>query len=179
MLPTRYIEDQKKRFRSRKLPQELYGRAIESFVVVCTDAVIINRKKKLFYLAKRKHKPMSGRHCFIGGRMLAFESPGDSVVRCFARETSLRLGQKRFGFILMNEYIFKDREQAPQSSGNHSLCYTFAIELNKKELARAAANLEPEEYFATEGLHAFSRRDLVRTKVFPAILDLYDTIFPG
>ena len=153
-----------------------YAKALESFVFACTDAVIIDRKKKLFYLAKRQHKPMNN-WWIIGGRQFAGETPLEAMHRAFTRETSLNVSESRFKFVVMNEYRWKNRQQKPQNKGLHNLSHTFLIELSPKEREQASQHLERNEYDAMVGLRPFSRRDLVKRKVSKILIDLHDIIF--
>lgn len=145
-------------------------------IIVCTDAVIINRDRRTIYLAKRAIKPMQGLW-WIGGRRLPGESAISSMQRCFKRETGLDIHSVHFTLVDIAEYLWKDRQQAPQDAGSHNLCHTFAVELSDTELEQAKSGLEKQEYEPRFGLREFSRTDLVRAKVHQVILDVYDKIF--
>lgn len=176
-MPKMYVEDQKHRMERKFLSDEAYEQAITGMIIVCTDAVIINRERDTFYLAKRAIKPMQGLW-WIGGRRLPSESAHASMQRCFKRETGLHLQYGRFTFVDMAEYVWKDRQQEPQYAGSHNLCHTFAVELTDEELAQAKQGMEKQEYEAGFGLQEFGRADMVHSKVHQVILDLYDKIFP-
>lgn len=154
-----------------------YADALEAFVLVCTDCILINQKCKTFYLAKRKSKPMSD-WWFIGGRSFAGEDELSSIHRCLKRETGLDINPERFRFITMKRYLFKDRQQEPQDKSCDSLCYIFAVFVTDKEIAMANANLDSEEYDTEIGFKEFGTEELANEGVFPAIIDLYEYVFP-
>lgn len=162
---------------SVRLSDDEYGRGLQCFVPACTDIVPIDRNRRVVYLARRASKPMTG-WWWIGGRMAAHETKEEAAVRNFRRETGLELAHDRLSLTAVFDYRWKDRVQIPQEIGCHMLGYTFVVELTTEEMTVVTANLEREEYEASTGLTAFSREKLVEEKVFPAILDFYDRIFP-
>lgn len=171
-----YKEDMTHIIPRKRLDPSIYRKAIESLVIVCADAVPINRQKKTFYLCKRRRKPNPG-WWWIGGRLFAGELPEEAIQRHFRRETSLRLTQKRFTLISLNRYFWKDREQRPQNIGCDGLVYTFIIEPSRIELGIIAKHLDPREYDAKHGLQEFDYKRLKQEKVNSAILDLYKEVF--
>jgi ADP-ribose pyrophosphatase YjhB (NUDIX family) len=110
----------------------------------------------------------------IGGRQMAGEIPEQAIRRCFKRETGLDVPENRFHFVLINNYIWKDREQEPQNVGSHNFALTFYIELSEEE--RTAVKLVSAEY-EEFGLREFSREDLIREGAHQALIDLYDNVF--
>lgn len=162
---------------SRKfLDDATYARAIEAFVIDCTDAVIVDRRERVFYLAKRVVLPMKG-IWVIGGRRFAGESLHESVRRRFRRETGLDLLKERFAYVVGQDIIWKDREQEPQDVGSHNFCHRFTVELTPEERDRAARSLEKKEYEQGFGLRKFTFADLVVANVHQSLIDLYDLIF--
>ena len=159
-----------------RLSEEEYSRALSCFTPACTDVVPIDVDRKNIYLANRISKPMTG-WWWIGGRMCAGETKEEAAMRNFERETGLNLSSDRLRLVAVFDYFWKDRQQVPQEVGCHMLAYTFVVELTAEELA--AIGLEKSEYEASAGLTAFNREQLIKEKVFPAILDLYDLIFPS
>lgn len=160
------------------LSEKAYAKVMEALIIVCADAVITNFERKTFYLAKRKTKPAQG-WWWMGGRMFAFEDEVDAVKRCFKRETSLDIERDRFRFVRMYRYTWKDREQKPQNRGSDTLAYTFAIELSYEEIILVSQNLDEKEYEREIGLQEFNRDRMEEEHVHPAILDLYDHMFPS
>ena len=172
-----YIDNWKRDMPKKHLDEETFKKAIEAFVVVSTDAVIIDRQKRVFYLAQRSVKPMQG-WWVIGGRSFAGETPIESIRRCFERETSVCFPLNRFELIRLNRYFWKDREQKPQNLGYDSLAYTFAVELTQEEIEAAAKGLDPNEYKTRAGLQEFNLKRLRVEGVHPMIIDLYQQLFP-
>ncbi len=162
---------------SVRLSDDEYGRELQCFVPACTDIVPINTHLRVIYLAHRASKPMTG-WWWIGGRMAAHETKEEAAVQSFKRETGLELTHNRLKLAAVFDYFWKDRAQVPQEIGCHMLVYTFVVELTTEEMIAVASGLEKKEYEASAGLTAFNRKRLVSEKVFPAILDLYDHVFP-
>ncbi len=175
-LPKLYVEDGYVPIPRVRLGDAAYGLALQSFPVVCTDAVIYDSRRRTIFLAKRKSKPMTG-WWVIGGRTLAGETMRESINRCFMRETKFDIGSLQFDYVCTNEYIWKDRQQVPQAIGCHCLARTFKIELSAVNRELVESNLECNEYDKSMGLREFTREDLVSEGVYSAILDVYDLIF--
>ncbi len=159
-----------------RLADDEYGRALQCFVPACTDIVPVDTRSRIIYLARRASKPMTG-WWWIGGRMAVHETKEEAAIRNFKRETGLEITADRLRLVAVFDYFCKDRAQAPQDIGCHMLGYTFTVELTAEEIALAATNLDKVEYEAA-GIIAFNREQLVDVSVFPAILDLYDHVFP-
>ena len=176
-LPARYYENTRHRIEPLLLSPGEYARAIRSFVVVCVDALIVNRSKRTVFLAKRQAKPAQGMWWYIGGRVLAGETFERSIVRCFERETSLSVSMIRFEPANAQDFFWDTRQQRPQNAGLHSLGFIFSLELTEQERRAVAHSLDPHEYHAKSGLREFSRRELVREKIHPAVIETYDRIF--
>lgn len=159
-----------------RLDDTEYARALQRFVPACTDVVVIDRREQLFYLAARTSKPITG-WWWIGGGIQAGMSKEEAAVAGFKREAGLTLSTERLMLVAVNDYRFKDRAQEPQDIGCHMLGYIFAVELSKEE--RASLVLDPNEYQSGSKLKPFDRTGLVTSGVFPAVLDLYDDLFPS
>lgn len=175
-LPYLYSEDPSFVMPRKFLPEDRYAEAMEALIVVCADAIFINRERKSVFLAWRRAKPLPG-WWFIGGRINAGEREIDGIVRLVSRETTLVFLPERFSFLRMNRYICSEREQEPQQAGSDTLSYMFAIELTHVEYSSVAVNLEQNEYDRERGLREFKRSDLIEEGVHPAILDIYDQLF--
>ncbi len=170
-----YIEN-KHKMKNVRLDDCDYPKAIGAMIVVCADAIIIDRDNRTFYLPHRSVKPMKGYWC-IGGRRLPGESASEAVARNFKRETSVKIVPKRFQPASLIEVMWKDRKEKPTNVGKHDLIQVFTIEITKKELTKASANLCINEY-KKGSLEPFDRKRLVTKKIHPALLDIYDTVFP-
>ena len=176
--PTTYPERAPDSMPPLRLSDEEFSRAMESFTIVGTDVLFINRERRSVYLAKRKALPLLG-YWMIGGRMLAGEDPRTSMRRVAKRETGLELVADRFSFVKLNRYLWKTRAQDPHEKGSDNLCYTFIAELTPEEIALAAANLDRQEYDVSAGLTEFDATSLAQAKgIHQAIRDLYAHVFP-
>jgi len=160
-----------------RLSDDEYGRGLQCFVPGCADVVPINVNRKVIYLARRTSKPMTG-WWWIGGRIAPHDTKEAAAVKNFKRETGLDISQSRLQLAALFDYRWKDRAQVPQEIGCHMLAYTFTIELTSEEIALLSGNLDEQEYEEGSGLFVFNRERLVEEKVFPAVLDLYDHVFP-
>ena len=178
MQPKTYLQNPHFKMSHKFLGEATYSEAIESFVIVDADVALVNAdSKKILLLARRRHKPMQGLWV-IGGRIFAGEDERVAIKRLFKRETSLDIESARFQFITMNRYIWSEREQAPQDKGSDNLSYTFALALAPAEIEIVSKHLDSEEYDAAAGLREFTRGELVKENAHPAILDMYDALFP-
>lgn len=158
-----------------RLNDQEYALGLQRFVPACTDVAIINQKERTLYLARRRSKPMTG-WWWMGGSIIAKETPIESAIRCFRRETTLTLSAEDLVLRAVNTYLWKDREQEPRDIGCHMADWVFTVEL--PEAMVSSIVLEKNEFEAEKGFTPFRRNVLVREEVFPAILDLYDTVFP-
>lgn len=157
------------------LKDKLYSKAMESMIIVCSDAMIFNRKEKTIYLAKRRVEPMIG-WWEIGGRRFAGETALEAAIRNFRRETSLEIKPSRFKFITIIENIWQRKKENPKKTGKHDLIFIFSTELNKKEISVVSKNLDPKEYYLNS-LEKFDRKRLLKEKIHPALIEIYDKIF--
>lgn len=158
------------------MDEATYTAVVDNTIIVCTDAVIINRRRCTFLLAKRAVRPMKGLW-WIGGRRQKGELPIEAMCRNFRRETGLDLPRDRFSFVTVTEYLWQDREQVPQEKGSHNIAHQFMVELTGDEFIIAQGHLDKKEYEIGHGLKEFDWDQLVDAEVHPMILDLYDMIF--
>lgn len=170
-----YREENARRIPSTRLSDEEYGEALRRFIGVCADIVIMNSARREIYLARRRSKPMTG-WWWLGGGNLVNETSQEAAARNFTRETKLIIDPSRFVYRVDIDYFWKDRQQEPQNYGCHMEGKTFTVELRDEEID--SIKLDPDEFDASEGLTPFTREMLVREGVYPAILNLYDLIFP-
>ncbi len=160
-----------------RLDDEAYGKLLQCCAPMCTDIVVVDRKNQLFWLAKRQTKPLDN-WWWMGGRTNAQETKEASALRIFLRETGLKLEEKQLELVAILDYRFKDRAQEPKDIGSHTVAHVFAVELTEDECRRASSHLEQKEYDFEKGLVAFNRKEIIDSNLFPAILDLYDHMFP-
>lgn len=158
------------------MEEGVYTAVVDHTIIVCVDAVIVDRQARLFYLVKRVAHPMSGLW-WIGGRRHKGESPVESMCRNFARETGLDLSAERFAFVTIVESVWQSRKQEPIDRGSHNLTHQFYIELTVDERGCVGQGLDRAEYDMEYGLQAFNLERLSQEAVHPAIIDLYNMIF--
>ncbi len=151
-----------------------YEKAIRALIIVCTDAVIVNKQTKEIFLPKRKSKPMADAPWFIGGRLFPGVSEQSGMKDKFQKETGLSIDAKRFDLLCMNRYQWKDRQQEPQHTACDALVYVFAVELSNEEIA--AVKLNEHEYYPEEGLRSYNAQTV--TKLHPGIQRAYEICFP-
>jgi len=163
------------KIKSKLIDNETYSLASQSMIIVCTDAIIVDRKNKLFYLAKRSVQPMKG-YWSIGGRRRAGETSQQAIQRNFHRETSLKLPLKRFKLLAVRECIWSTRKEHPINVGKHDIIFFHVVELNKKELAKANTYLCSSEY-ETRSLESFNYKKMLEKKIHPALVDNYKLFF--
>jgi len=156
------------------LDNATYSEAIKSFVIVCTDIIILGQQKGLIYLAKRVIKPMPG-WWFVGGRAKAGESFLKSAQMHFLVDVGLELPEYRFARLAMHRYVWSERQQEPQDVGSDNLCYVYMATLSDDELSRAC--LSSNEYDSELGLCEFDRNRLITDGVHAAVIDIYDHLF--
>lgn len=173
-----YVEDPMHRMERSFLSADIYGQVVAAMVIVCVDALIVDRGERKAYLAKRRHRPMRG-WWDIGGRVFPGEDFAEAMVRKFAQETGLTLMREKFRPLGFRRYHWKDREQEPHHLGCDNLVLHHVVELSPGERRVAAAGLDASEYASDAGLVGFDRAMLAAENVHPAIVDLYDEIFPG
>lgn len=159
------------------LSEEAYAVGLQRFVPGCQDIVPIDSRRRKMYLARRRSKPMKGLW-WIGGGMYAHQTKEEAAVALFRQETGIELSAERFKLVAIFDYRWKDREQTPQDIGCHMIGYTNVVELSDEEICAIEGQLDRQEYEEGYGLRAYAREDLVLLGVFPAVLDLYDHIFP-
>lgn len=178
MRPGLYLENPEFRMARVYVSDAVYAAAIASFPVLCADVLFIQRAKQLIYLPSRCIKPMPSRW-LIGGRIFAGELETEAACRHVKHDTNLSITPERFEFIMMNRYIWTERQQEPQHVGSDSVAYTFALDISDEELAVARTCLNPAEYDSELGIAAFNRLELKTEGVHSEIRRLYETVFPA
>lgn len=173
-IPPLFIEPGTPKMEKVFLTDKVYSQALEAMVVVCADAVIVNKEKKTFILANRISKPMQG-WWVIGGRVMRGEDPLEAIKRKFKQETGLNIPTKRFEFVTFIRHQWRNRQQKPQNKPVDDISYTFAIELNKKEIAKLQKSLDAKEYSNKDPIKEFNEKEI--QKLNPAIIYLYNLIF--
>ena len=174
----RFYSEEPKRSLGTFLDDDVYMRAVESLIIVCTDFVPVDRARRVIYLSKRIVHSARGVWRF-GGRQRAGETIHDSCTRIAKRELGLLIPPKRFMYLTTAEDLWAWRKQEPQNTGAHNLTHIFSIECTPNELALASIHLDPSEYDTSFGIQEFDRARLVAENVRPQIIDMYDALFPS
>ncbi|MFA4845813.1 MAG: NUDIX domain-containing protein [Patescibacteria group bacterium] len=175
---TLYVEGEiREEMRGGHMGDAVFAAAVDHMIIACVDVAIVNRARRTLLLCRRRVRPMRGLWV-IGGRRRKGETPITAMCRSFQRETGLELPEERFVFVMITEYLWQDRQQKPVDHGSHNLAHQFVIELTDTELASAAEHLDPVEFDRFHGIQEFTRGRLVEERVHPAILQIYDTVFP-
>ena len=178
MQPKRYVQEPAREFKGAFLPDDVYSQVLDSFVIVCTDFVAINRARRTFYLPKREIQASKGIWRF-GGRQKAGETKQGSCARLAKRELKLDIEPNRFEYVTTTEDLWSYRHQEPKNAGVHDDIHVFVIELTTAELKQAADSLDPGEYDLSFKIQEFDRERLIREQVYPQVIDLYDIVFPS
>ena len=153
-----------------------YARGLQRFIGVTTDIFPVDRKNKIMYLAKRKAKPMSD-WWPIGGRQVAGQAyPHEAAAGNFIRETKVSIPPGRFFLRVANGYLFKDREQKPQTMGCHTFAMSFSVDITEEELA--GVELDADEYQQRKLTPFRGRCELLEAGVYQPVVDMWDEIFP-
>lgn len=133
------------------LDDENYGKALDTFVKACVDAVIL-RKETLnedvqwsMLLGKRNIHPHRDWWTF-GGRMKAGETPSDCLMRNIKRDLSINESDiDSIEFITLGSFAWGYREQPPQYNGSCDIILFYAIELKNQAKEFVVTPLEYDE----------------------------------
>lgn len=174
--PKRYLEEPRRQF-GGILSDNEYAKAMQTFILVCTDFVPIDRNNRTIYLAKRSVHSSKGIWRF-GGRQRAGEMTREACTRLAKRELDIEIQPERFAYFLTTEDVWAWRKQEPQNAGGHNLIHIFSVECTHEELMHAATHLDKDEYDAPFGIQSFNRGQLIAANVRPQLVDMYDTLFP-
>jgi len=121
------------------LPEDIYGAALDSLVLVCVDCIPLHEDKML--LSRRARLPHAS-WWTNGGRMRKGELYQDAAARLMRAELGLSLAPARFQLLGYYSLIWDQRAQEPQDHGCHTLSVTHTIELTAAEIHHIALNDE-------------------------------------
>jgi len=160
---------------NQMVSDEAYKECVQKTVIACTDAVFIVHGEPAIYLGKRAIFPMKGVWCFGGRILFNDQTPSDSVSRCIATETGLKINPGRFRLVMINHYAWIKTAQGDFPGKN--LALTYVCEVTKEELAKMPQGLSATEYDTEFGIQKFTRHRLVKERVHRAMLDVFDALF--
>lgn len=159
------------------LPDEDFPAAHSAFVKVCTDTILISRRRRTVYLATRCVYPMKGLW-ILGGKLSRGRGIVESMCHILKRETGFDVDPARLEFLSQNRMWWAIRKEMPVTNGTDDLSFMFAFDPTIDELHAIEAGLVDTEYDTSAGLREFTYEQLLEADVAPIILDLYRQIFP-
>ena len=162
-------------FATRFAAADVYEKALASFIMVCADVVPYHAPSQTLLLAKRAQKPME--HLwFYGGRVWIGERVTEAALRHFAEDTGLRLTADRLQPLGVMDYLFHERQQAPQNTPCHTHAHTFAVALTEAEITQWGGHVRAPEYLP--GSLTRVTRAMAHAHPHPAVRDVYEALFP-
>lgn len=166
------------RTRNEWISATTYAEMVEKTPIPCTDAILTRKGDNgAIYLAKRIAFPMAGIWCLGGRIFFNDETLEDSVSRCVYLETGVKINPARFECI-GHLHLYSWVKTAQGDFGGKNLATTFRLEITDAEMEKMASGLQPKEYDQQFGIQRFDRRRLIDENVHPAMLDLFNDMFP-
>lgn len=115
------------------LEDEEYGRALDTFVKACVDAVIIRKSVNgmdwEMLLGKRNIEPYKNWWTF-GGRMRAGETPLDTLFRNLERDLQIQKNTiQSVDFLSLGSFSWGTREQCPKHHGTCDIILFHLVKL--------------------------------------------------
>ncbi|CEO99060.1 Nudix hydrolase domain-containing protein [Plasmodiophora brassicae] len=133
--------------RARRVPDDEYGRALDSIVKTCVDLLVIDDETDLVLLGKRRVFPHKDWWVGCGGRALAGESVVNAALRLLKRELSITgVPQQRFCTITHFTFLWDRREQPPKENGTADTSILVAVRLDRQQIQ--GIQLDAAEYSA-------------------------------
>lgn len=128
------------------LNDDEYGRALDTFVKACVDAVIVRKSENgmdwEMLLGKRNIEPYSNWWTF-GGRMRAGETPLQTLQRNLERDLDMFPQDiQRIEFLTLGSFAWGTREQKPKHHGTCDIILFHLITLCSSEKSFQATPLE-------------------------------------
>lgn len=129
-----------------RLPDAAYGLALDTFVKCCNDIVLIDERDNRVLMGNRNMYPQRDWWFGCGGRMRAGESVASCVQRLLKRELGINITatalSSRIQVVGTYSFLWRMREQQPQSNGTADLSCVLALTLTAAEIA----TIEQSEY---------------------------------
>ncbi len=116
-----------------RMSDQAYGAALDSLVIVTSEALVMHRGNILFEL--RNHAPLKGQWCTIGGRKIPGESFEEAAARVLKQETGVGIDPGRFRLLPFPPYsiAWATRAQEPTSNGSHTDTVGCVVEITDSE----------------------------------------------
>lgn len=127
----------------KRLPDEIYARALDRLVISCLDVAVLNPAGELF-LGKRAWEPAKDLFWIVGGARDRGESFEETAARHCEHELGIVVEPSRFQQLGSYSYAFAKRRQPPEDNGSHTDSVVFTIRLNDAE----ASTIRPNEEYS-------------------------------
>lgn len=171
------LSDQPVRIADQFISAETYLEVVQKLIIPCVDTVFTVKGEKALYLAKRLALPLQG-IWLLGGRMFFNDrTPEESISRSVKSETGLEISPNRFTFVRTNLYSWVRVAQG--DFPGRSIGLTYSCEVTAEEISQMAAGLAASEYDTKFGIQRFNCQRLASAGVHPALIDLFNQMFPG
>ena len=125
------------------LPDDEYGRALDSLVKACSDVLVVDPRSSRIYLGKRCVEPQPD-WWYIGGRVKPGDTPQQGAARNVHRELGLDLPSERFAVLANYSFVWQTRTQPPICNGTADISTIHVLELTVEEAGKVV--LDPKEY---------------------------------
>ena len=122
----------------RFLPDDEYGRALDTLVKGCVDVLFTNARGDVL-LGLRRHEPAKGTWWYVGGRMRCGETVEAAAARHALRDVGVSLDVDRFSFVATSTMNWEFRVQEPCGNGTCDVNVVMTATLTEEEISRARA----------------------------------------
>ena len=129
------------------LPDDEYGRCLDTVVKACSDVLVTDASGSKVFLGQRKVEPQPD-WWYIGGRSKPGETPEAAAARNVRRELKLDLPLERFEVVANYSFVWQFRQQPPAGNGTADISTVHRLALGDAEVAGAV--FDEKEYAATK-----------------------------
>jgi len=117
------------------LPDEEYGRALDTLVKGCVDVMLRDAKGDIL-LGLRAHEPAKDNWWYVGGRMQCGETIHQTAVRHVKRDIGIELEADRLRFVTSSTMNWEFRVQPPAGNGTCDVQVVMMATLTDEEVSR-------------------------------------------
>jgi len=117
------------------LPDEEYGRALDTLVKGCVDILLRNARGDVL-LGLRAHEPAKDDWWYLGGRMQCGETIHETAIRHVKRDIGIELDGDRLTFVTSSTMNWEFRVQEPAGNGTCDINVVMTATLTDEEVAR-------------------------------------------
>ncbi len=155
----RYFEQEGFKSHAKFLPDETYSQVLDSIVMACVDAVLMNSKGEML-IGKRAVEPNRD-WWIIGGRMRPGESFEQAAAVNVERELGISIEPSRFKYLCTYSVAWARRAEPPCENGLHQVSITMLVRVTDEEVSSIQHNEEyetlewvyPTELIFNDGFH--------------------------